>query len=192
MLSALGSNETAITLTWAEPTPTDSLPLLRYHVHCDEGVAGSFRVVYNSTAMNVFTFTHTGLTPGIPHAYWLQVENVNGLSPDLAELPASHVTRYSCALPATFESLRISAKTATAISLVWEEPIGDTGCAVDGYTVLADDGLGGTLTAIALPGAVSMLAGTQFVLEMTTATYSWVVGREYRYVVVAHNPVGTK
>lgn len=77
------STDTYNNMSWPMPTPTDSLPLIRYLIYSDLGIPGNSDLVYNSTDMNVLTFLHHDLLPGILYSYWLQVENFNGLSPNL-------------------------------------------------------------------------------------------------------------
>jgi hypothetical protein len=71
VVDVAGSSETVIKLDWPAPAPTDSLPLTRYLIYSDLGVPGNAAVVHNSTAMNVLSFTHRGLTPGGLYSYWL-------------------------------------------------------------------------------------------------------------------------
>lgn len=178
-------------LSWTEPAFTDSLPTLRYLLYTDSGVPGSSEVVYNSTAMNVLQFNHTGLTPGALYAYWFRIENFNGLSPDLLSDPASQVARRACAIPAAFASLEVIGKSSTAITIQWREPGISTGCPIRGYSVLADDGAAGTLQAVALPGAQALLPATTYSLEVSSpAVHSLVVGSEHRFAVVAVSDVG--
>lgn len=70
-------------LSWSEPSFTDSLPTLTFLIFTDSGIPGSSLNIYNSSAMNVLEFNHTGLTPGTLYSYWFQIENFNGFSPDL-------------------------------------------------------------------------------------------------------------
>jgi hypothetical protein len=134
-----------IRLSWPEPSETDSMAVTRYVIFSDLGIPGSSHPVYNSTALNVLEFAHTGLTPGVLYSYWLQVENFNGLSADLTDVYAAQVRRYACAVPKLFDTLQVLAKSSSAITIKWSEPGKSTGCPIDGYKVLADDGASGAL-----------------------------------------------
>jgi hypothetical protein len=159
-IDAAGSSEAQIKLDWAAPSATDSLPTLRYLIYSDLGILGSSHVVYNSSAMNVLTFSHSGLTPGALYSYWLQVENFNGQSPDLSQNFEAQVRRYACSAPLYFTSLEVTSKSSEAVTLQWREPGKSTGCPILGYSVWADDGLRGTLSAVTLPAQAAMLVPT--------------------------------
>jgi len=47
------------------------MPVLRYYIYSDLGVPGNSHVAYNSSAMNVLSFAHRGLSPGVLYSYWL-------------------------------------------------------------------------------------------------------------------------
>ena len=185
------SSEALHMLSWSEPAFTDALPTLRYLIYTDSGIPGSSTVVYNSTAMNVLQFNHTGLTPGALYAYWFQIENFNGLSPDLVSESASQVARHACAIPAAFASLEVTGKSSTAITIQWREPGISTGCPIKGYSVLADDGAAGALGAVTLPGSEALLPATIYTLEVSgPGVHTLVVGSEHRFAVVAVSDVG--
>lgn len=59
---------------------TDDLPITRYILWSDLAIPGNQHAIYNSTALNVLSFVHQGLTPGALYSYWLQVQNFNGVS----------------------------------------------------------------------------------------------------------------
>jgi hypothetical protein len=181
------STDTYNNMSWPMPTPTDSLPLIRYLIYSDLGIPGNSDLVYNSTDMNVLTFLHHDLLPGILYSYWLQVENFNGLSPNLTQDATAHASRYACAVPRLFTSLEIVAKSATVISLTWSEPLVFTGCEILSYQVYADDGSAGTLTAVG-----TALPGTQHAFDVASPTvHTLVLGAEHRLAVVATTHVGS-
>lgn len=185
------SSESVHILSWAEPPFTDSLPTLTYLIYTDAGIPETSLNIYNSSAMNVLQFNHTGLNPGTLYSYWFQIENFNGLSPSLISDSSSQVQRYACAIPAHFTSLEVIGKSSTAITLSWKEPGISTGCPITGYDVLADDGAAGTLVAVTLPGSVSLLSATTFELEVASpAVHPLTIGLEYRFAVIAINNVG--
>lgn len=99
VVDTLISNETTIKLDWAEPSPTDSLSPLRYLLYSDMGIPGNNHLIYNSSDLNILTFSHSNLSPGTLYSYWFQVENFNGVSQDLSGIPASKISRYACAKP---------------------------------------------------------------------------------------------
>jgi len=168
-------------------SPTDSLPVLRYILHGDRGIPGNDEVLYNSSAVNVFTYTHIGLTPGTLYSYWLQVENFNGLSSQ----PGSLVERLACAPPNYFSSLEVVGQSSTTVSLEWAEPLISTGCPITGYSVLADDGNRGTLAAIDLTDSAALLSATTYTFIVgSEATHSLVVGLEHRFAIIAYSSVG--
>jgi hypothetical protein len=136
------------------------MTVTRYLVFSDLGIPGGSHAVYNSTALNVLEYAHTGLTPGVLYSYWLQVENFNGLSADLTDVYASQVRRYACAVPMYFDSLQVLTKSSTAITIEWSEPRKSTGCPIDGYKVLADDGASGTLSSVVHPDSLDRLPAT--------------------------------
>jgi hypothetical protein len=116
--------------------------------------------------MNVLTFSHRSLSPGVLYSYWLQVASFNGLSPDLsadAAVAPVPVRRYACMAPQHFTSLKVLAQGASPdafVTIAWEEPLNTGGCPIDGYSVLAGAGSGGALTPIALPAGVNKLPAT--------------------------------
>jgi len=181
------SSDTYINMSWPLPTPTDSLPDIRYLIYSDDGRPGNGVLVYNSTDTNVLMFIDSDLAPGVLYSYWLQVENFNGLSPNLTQNSAAHASRYACAIPQQLTSLEILTKNATAIKLSWTEPLVFTGCEISTYQVLADDGSAGALTAVGSP-----LPGTQFTFTVTSpAVHTLQLGKEHRFAIVATTHVGT-
>jgi hypothetical protein len=86
----------------------------------------------------------------------------------------------------------VISRSSTNVKLEWREPGTTAGCPITGYSVLADDGLRGQLTAVTLPNSASELPPTQSTFEVASpASASFELGREYRFAIVASTVVGS-
>ena len=189
VIDMVASNQNLHVLTWDAPGTTDGLAVDRYLIYSNLGISGQSHLLYNSSDLAIRTFVHDGLELGNLYSYWMRVQNFNGLSADLTTTTGQHVMRYACGRPEVFSSLIVTARSSTGVTLGWAEPA-SVGCPITSYTVKGDDGTGSALAD--LSGGAQVLSSSTFELVISSpAIHTLVVGTEYRFAVIATNPVGT-
>lgn len=108
----------------------------------DNGIGGDFEVILDTVGFNADINSHlaTGLMQSLRYRFYLQAYNFNELAPG----PASDIVYiYACGVPAQPKKPNQVATNSNTITIDWNEPSGDGGCSVHGYSVHIDDGEAG-------------------------------------------------
>lgn len=101
----------------------------------DDGLGGDFEeIYYGENSATLTTYTVTNLTPGRQYRFKTQAENMNGFG-----LESTITSIYACTEPSQFAAPKFKESTSTSLTIQWEEPEENGGCAITGYAVFRDD-----------------------------------------------------
>ena len=128
------------------------------------------------------------LTTGLAYRFSVQAINDNGNSTQ-----SSLVTFYACQAPSgvstpTYVS---SFELAMTITVSWTLPKDSGGCAITGYRLFMDDGLGGDIDNPITDLVDNDPSIQSHLVDMTSTTPVGVVGRIYKFRVEAINNAGS-
>jgi hypothetical protein len=94
-----------------------------------------------SQSSSIFTYNAMNLTTGALYSFIISAVNFNG------EGPTSVPVLYTaCTEPRGLRQPRVMLTSETSIDLVWTAPSDDGGCALIGFELMVDDGLGSAFT----------------------------------------------
>lgn len=97
-------------------------------------------LVYDgSNSASIFTFIASNLSTGAPYTFTLSAVNFNGEG-----TISDPVVYTACTAPIGLSAPIVTLTTETTIDLVWTPPGDDGGCALIGYELYLDNGLGGS------------------------------------------------
>jgi len=74
--------------------------------------------------------------------------------------------------------------TQTSVELFWAQPSDDGGCPLSGYSILRDDGLGGSFTEVHVAAVNNLPSLDTYIVTDLTAS---PVGKRFRFRMVAYN-----
>ena len=134
------NSRTSIGLTWN--LVTGALPVTDYLLYIRDDLEADWRLAYRGPLQSVKI---EGLTPGAVYTFKVSAANYNGEGAESSAAPLR-----SCVAPSGVSPPKLVGSTESTVTLRWEQPLDDGGCAVSGYRLYRDDGVGGAIeTAVA-------------------------------------------
>jgi FtsP/CotA-like multicopper oxidase with cupredoxin domain/fibronectin type 3 domain-containing protein len=181
VLSANGSPETVVNLSWTDGTPagapsTFGSPANEIGFRIEralvvDSVVGSYTLVARALA-NQTTYTDTSTTAGSTYSYRVIAYNAAG------ETASAPVVIGAAGVPADPTNLRATQVLANRVTLAWN----DNAITETNYYVERANGSGGTLSWSRI---ATLAANTVTYVDLTVAEFT-----TYSYRVIAHNGVG--
>jgi hypothetical protein len=140
------SGPTYISLEWSASSDTE-LPVLGYSLSMMDNSLGTDvyeEVYYGFNYPNVLKYMISSqVQTGMTYTFKVQALNYNG-----AGTASSAVAYTVCTVPVNLFPPNMTAVTETTMTLSWVPPESDGGCQVLSYSIVMDDGAGGSLTEI--------------------------------------------
>lgn len=137
-LSAIGSSETSIDLSWSAPSGT----VTGYKIERESPVGGGFSTIVSNTGTTLTTYSDTGLSLGTQYNYRVSAINVGGTSSASNTSAAYTITTYSTPPTGLVASTNSS---ATKIYLDWTA---GSMTNKNGYRIERENGIGAGWTTI--------------------------------------------
>ena len=187
----VASTRTSLTVRWAAPAvAAGGLPVLGYVLNMDDGVHTHLAPVYIGNGRpDVLEHTVGDLVTGRPYLFSVQAISVNGYSPHSAS--ASY---YACVPPPLVAAPQYVASDAEALTITveWQLPRDNGGCAVLGYRLYRTAGSSDAFDESEPATAVATLSAvdpglTQHTVDLSAAG---IVGDMYKFKIEAYNAAG--
>lgn len=175
------SNSTHITVAWVEAIATE-ISINNYRLYVSHN-ADVYTLIYDGQ-YNVLNrqFTYTGqLITGDVYSFKVSAMNLNG---EGAMSPALNI--HACNAPSQPEAPTRVTSTTTSISLTWAPPSSDGGCSLTGYSLLTDNGTGGSVTS----EVDTLLNSSPETLSKIVTLSGSLTGSWIRFRVTAYNAEG--
>lgn len=196
---ALGSTETAITVSWDSSQLDPELEgnaITGYRLYAAREHSNIYELVYDGAGYpQVRSAVLSGLTPGDHYDFKVSAMNFNGEGPQ----STLSLETYSCTAPTGMPApVRVDAtSTSTTTTLSWEEPSGNGGCPLTGYALYRSDPAqadpaGGTEVFVEVNSDNdSNIRNQPDLLEATVTFYdASSTGLYFKYYVEAINAIG--
>jgi titin len=130
-LSLTALTKTSVQAEWVASTGTGTPAgdIKGYMVYRDDGLSGSFTLIYNgSNIATVRSVVSTSLVTG--YYYMFKHEAVNSAGSSLA---STETGIYACIAPSGMAAPVLGTITETQVEIFWSAPTDNGGCAVEGY-----------------------------------------------------------
>lgn len=134
------TNSTQITVEWADAVATE-VPTTNYKLYVSAGTE-EYELIYdgNLNTQKLY-YTYKNVIVGQIYNFKVSSENMNGEG-DMSD----SVDIYACSAPSRPNAPQKVSATKESIMLSWTPPTYDGGCALLGYQLMTDSGVGGSLT----------------------------------------------
>lgn len=130
-LSLTTLTKTSVQAEWitSMTTGTTAGDILGYKLYRDDGLSGSFNLIYDgSNIATVRSFITSSLVAG--HYYIFKHSAVNSAG---ESTPSIEVGIYACIEPSGMDAPVAGTITQTSVQIVWTAPSNNGGCAIEGY-----------------------------------------------------------
>jgi len=188
----VSSTRTSLTLSWTAPTSSaGDLPILGYVLNMDDGLTKHLAPVYVGNGLpGILQYTVGGLTTGLPYLLSAQAIDQNGYS---SHSPMA--SYYACiAPPSIARPVYVSSDWSTkAITVQWERPADNGGCAILGYRLYRTAGSSDQFDQTDPSTLVAALVGADpSVIQHTIDLTAGTVGLYYRFKIQLYNEAGQR
>jgi len=114
------------------------MPATGYRVYMKAEQDLVHSIIYDGPqSASIFTYIASNLTTGALYSFVVSAVNFNG------EGPTSNPALFTaCTEPTGLKAPKVMLTSETTIDLVWNAPEDDGGCALIGFELMVDDGLG--------------------------------------------------
>ena len=184
------SSESKFVLEWTAPATSHSPggDVTGYRLEMDDGLGGSFSVIYDGVNAPSLTMFVVGgwrgahpLVAGRAYRFRLAARAFNGLG-----APSAIATIYACTPPRELAAPLLESVTSTSMTVAWREPLHNGACPLSGYSLLVDDGLSG-LPLTPVPGFPTDAPTAR---RATLALQEADLGRSYSFLLAVSNREG--
>lgn len=135
------STTTSIKLNWLEQSDTEPAVGYKLYIKGEEDLVPT--LLYDGSKLpSIYTYNVINLSTGASFAFTLSAVNFNG------EGPVSNPAVFTaCTAPSGLDAPEVMATSETTIDLQWQQPVSNGGCALIGYELYMDNGLGGAFVS---------------------------------------------
>lgn len=152
----------------------------RVYMKAEEDLVHS--MIYNGPqSASIFTYIASNLTTGALYSFIVSAVNFNGEGPT-----SDPVLFTACTEPTGLKAPKVVLTSETTIDLVWNAPDDDGGCALIGFELMVDNGLGSAF----VNADPSIVQYKPFLRSHSLNFLPSMTGRTFRIYLRAVNQIG--